>query len=57
MKHGGGSVMVWGDISMKRTVPLKRITGIMNKEMYHSLLSRHAIPNGLKVLRKGTLDF
>ena len=53
MKHGGGSVMVWGGISSKGPTKLKRIEGIMNKEYYHRLLFTHAIPEGLRLLGRG----
>lgn len=53
VKHGGGSVMVWGGICAKGVVPLLRIRGIMKKEQYHSILCRHAVPNGKKLLSRG----
>lgn len=53
VKHGGGSVMVWGGVSTKGVVPLYRIKGIMKKEQYHTLLCRHAIPGGKKLLNRG----
>ena len=33
VKHGGGSIMVWGAISLRGVGPLKRITGIMDKKV------------------------
>lgn len=53
VKHGGGSVMVWGGICTKGVVPLYRIKGIMKKEQYHTLLCRHALPGGKKLLHRG----
>lgn len=52
VKHGGGSVMVWGCFGGERTGDLVRVNGIMEKEHYHSILSRHAIPSGLRVIGK-----
>lgn len=34
VKHGGGSVMVWGAVSANGVGPLKLIEGIMDKKMY-----------------------
>lgn len=53
VKHGGGSVMVWGGISTSGVVPLVRINGIMDQNYYHSILCRHAIPGGKKLLGRG----
>lgn len=33
VKHGGGSVMVWGSVSAKGVGPLKLIEGIMDKKV------------------------
>ena len=52
MKHGGGSVMVWGCFGGERSGDLVRVNGIMKKEHYHSILSRHAIRSGLRVIGK-----
>lgn len=49
-KHGGGSVMVWGGFSYDGVGDLVKIDGIMNKEYYHSILSRHAIPSGIRLI-------
>ena len=38
VKHGGGSVMVWGGISVKGAIPLKRIIGTMDMRVYFFLL-------------------
>lgn len=53
VKHGGGSVMVWGGISSSGVVPLLRIVGIMKKENYHSMLVRHIVPQGQRLLGTG----
>jgi hypothetical protein len=53
VKHGGGNIMVWGGISTKGVTQLKRVEGIMDKKMYHSILVYHAIPEGKRLLGKG----
>jgi transposase len=53
VKHGGGSVMVWGGVCSQGVVPLVQIQGIMKKEQYHTLLYRHALPGGKKLLGRG----
>ena len=52
VKHGGGSVLVWGCFGGKSSGDLVQIKGIMKKEQYHSILQRHAIPSGIKLLDK-----
>lgn len=44
VKHGGGSIMVWGGISAAGALPLKLITGIMMKENYKQILEKRALP-------------
>lgn len=44
VKHGGGSIMVWGGISAAGALPLKLITGIMVKENYKQILEKRALP-------------
>ena len=45
--------MVWGGISTKGVTQLKRVEGIMDKKMYHSILVYRAIPEGKRLLGKG----
>lgn len=45
--------MVWGRMSSAGTVPLYRINGTMNKELYHSTFVGHAVPGGLKLIGNG----
>ena len=45
--------MVWGGICVNGVTPLKRIVGIMDKKMYHSILVRQALPAGKKLIGKG----
>jgi transposase len=53
VKHGGGSIMMWGCFLGDRVGDLHRVEGIMKKEDYHSILQRHAIPSGLRLHGKG----
>lgn len=41
VKHGGGSVMVWGSMCYAGTGCLEIIEGIMNKEYYRDILERN----------------
>lgn len=53
VKHGGGSVMVWGCFTHAGVGDLIRIEGIMKKEQYHNILQRHAIPSGTNLIGEG----
>lgn len=53
VKHGGGSIQVWGCFSFNGVGNLYRINSILNKEKYHSILQRHAIPSGLRLCGRG----
>ena len=53
VKHGGGSVMVWGCFSHAGVAQLKKIEVIMKNEQYHSILQRHAIPSGINLIGRG----
>lgn len=46
MKHGKGSVMVWGGFSSKGTSPLKLISGKMDKFAYKQILIHYALKAG-----------
>lgn len=50
VKHGGGSIMVWGCFGNGQVGKLFKIEGKMKKEEYHNILVKHAIPSGLKVI-------
>jgi len=52
-KHGGGSVMVWGGFCYYGVGDLVKISGTMNKEDYHRILSQHAIPSGCRLIGTG----
>lgn len=50
VKHGGGNVMVWGCFGAGKVGDLYRVKGILNMEGYHSILRRHAIPSGQRLI-------
>ena len=52
VQHDGGSVLVWGCFGGESSGDLVQIKGIMKKEQYHSILQRHAIPSGIRILDK-----
>jgi len=41
VKHGGGSIMVWGCIHKNGVGPLVLIDGIMRKEQYLTILQQN----------------
>ena len=47
VKHGGGSVMIWGSFAGSRVGNLHRVTDTLNQKGYHSILQPLAIPSGL----------
>ena len=53
VKHGGGSVMVWGCFAGSRVGDLYRVRGTLNQNGYHSILQRHAIPSGMRLVGQG----
>ena len=53
VKHGGGSVMIWGSFAGSRDGDLHRVTDTLNQKGYHSILQRHAIPSVLRLLVRG----
>jgi hypothetical protein len=53
VKHSSGSVMILGAMCSKGTAKLHRIVGKMDGPMYHSILSRCAVPAGKKLIRNG----
>ena len=53
VKHGGGSVLVWGCFASNQVGSLFRVKGILDKKGYHSILSRYALPSGKKLIGRG----
>lgn len=53
VKHGNGNIMVWGGVSANGKTRLKRIEGIMDQKMYHSILVHYAVPSGTRLIGKG----
>jgi hypothetical protein len=45
--------MVWGGICANGITQLKRIEGIMDKTVYHSILVRRALPKRKNLIGKG----
>ena len=50
VKHGGGSVVVWGCFAGDRVDDLYQVHGKLNQHGYHSILQRHAIPSELRLV-------
>jgi transposase len=49
VKHGGGSLMVWGCFMGGRTGSLFRIEGILKAPQMKKILEEHAIPSGFRL--------
>ena len=45
LKHGEGSIMVWGCLTANSVGDLVRINILMNTEKYRQILMHHAIPS------------
>ncbi len=56
VKHGGGSVMVWGCMSAAGTVELQFIKGSMNANMYFDILKQSMIPSLRRLGRRAVFQ-
>ncbi len=56
VKHGGGSVMVWGCMSAAGTVELQFIKGSMNANMYCDILKQSMIPSLRRLGRRAVFQ-
>ncbi len=56
VKHGGGSVMVWGCMSAAGTGELQLIEGTMNDNMYCDILKQSRIPSLRRLGRRAVLQ-
>lgn len=58
VKHGGGSVMLWGCFAASGTGKLQRVEGIMNSIKYQDILQKNVMPSvrQLKLGRRWTLQ-
>ncbi len=54
VKHGGGSVLMWGYMSAAGVGELHFIDGIMNSQMYCSILKEKMLPSLRALGRRGT---
>ena len=57
VKHGGGSVMVWGCSGALTTGLLTRIDGIMKKEEYLDILKNDMLPSGQAIFGRTRFVF
>ena len=53
VKHGGGSLMVWGSFGNNQVGDLVRVHGILEKNQYHRILWRNAIPSSKRLIGQG----
>ncbi len=56
VKHGGGSVMVWGCMSAASTGELQFIEGTMNANMYCDILKQSMIPSLQRLGRRAVFQ-
>ena len=49
VKHGGGSILLWGCFAAGGTGALHKINGFMRQEMYVDILKQHLKTSGRKL--------
>ena len=52
VKHGGGSLMIWGYFEGGITGDLVKITGILNKEGYKKIIQDNVISSGRRLISR-----
>ena len=50
VKHGGGGLMAWGCFAAGTVGDLFKLQGTLKQHGFHSILQRHAIPSGLRLV-------
>lgn len=55
VKHGGGSIMVWGSFSRDGLGPIHRIEGIMDQVVYKNIMSDVMLPHAKHAMVRGWL--
>lgn len=53
VKHGGGSVMVWGCFSRDGVGPIHRIEGIMDQVVYKGIIKDQMLPHARAFMSRG----
>lgn len=57
VKHGGGSVMLWGSMAWGGVGTMQFIDGIMTKEVYQTLLDQNVLPSARKLRLRRRFTF
>lgn len=53
VKHGGGSVMVWGCFSRDKIGPIHRVEGIMDQHIYKANVKDQMLPHAKDKMQRG----
>ena len=57
VKHGGGSIMIWGCMSAKGVGNIEIIEGIMDRHAYHNILVNNVKQSAQKMGVPSVTDF